>query len=141
MRNDVLFEADVEDLKQMDRVKRVRRSIALFAAQFLFIILLVSSLGIYGVFVFLILVFTFLPMPMVPTPSSYKIKKDGVIVLDRGKPFTLNRRHRLHADEKRKFVSIKSRWRGEVLRLHASKPKKVMKMLESLIQKAKTKAS
>ena len=136
MKNDVLYEANVEDLKQMDRGKRVRRTVILFAAQFIFIFLLTDFLGIYGIIVFLIAAFTILPKSMVPTPSSYKIRKDGVIVLDRGKPFTFNRRHTLQVDEYRKFVSIKSRWRGEDLKLYTPKPKKVMKILESLIQKA-----
>lgn len=136
MRNDVLYEVNVEDLKHMDRAKRIKRSAVLFATQFLFIILLTSFLGIYGVIVYLIAAFTVLPKAMVPTPSSYKIKKDGVIVLDRGRPFTLNKRHRLHMNEDRKFVSIKSRWKGEDLKLYTPKPKRVMKILESLLQKA-----
>ncbi|NIN51675.1 MAG: DUF2208 domain-containing protein [Nitrososphaeria archaeon] len=136
MRNEILFEANVEDLKKIDKIKRVQRSVALFAIQFLFIALLASFFGIIAVILFLIAMFTFLPVPMVPTPSSYKIKKDGVIILDRGRPFTINKRHRLHVDENRKFVSIKQRWRGEVLKLYTPKPKTVMKILEKLIQKS-----
>jgi uncharacterized membrane protein len=133
MVEEALYEANVASLKKADRRNRLFKSFLIFALEVIFILYLYFLLPLMlMIVVFFLLSFTFMPAPFFPTPSSYKIREGGVILYDR-RVFSLRRAHRIKVNEKRKFVSILHRWRGEVLRLYSPEPGKVLKALEKSI--------
>jgi len=131
----VLYEVDATALKRADRRKRILRSAAMFIFQLAFIFILASIFGIFGMLIFILAVYVFLPAPFIPTPSKYKITKQGVI-LDERRMFSFKKESKLRANEERKFVSILHRRKGETLRLYTHEPKKLIKILDKLIPKS-----
>jgi uncharacterized membrane protein len=93
---------------------------------------LVFLLGIIGIIIFFLAVFMFLPIPFVMTPDRYKIAGKGA-VLDERRFFSFKKGLKLSINEERKFVSIRHRWKGEVLRLYTPEPRKVYEIVENLI--------
>jgi uncharacterized membrane protein len=128
----VLYEADVKDLKLADRGRRNLRSALVFIGEMAVIFPLVFLLGIIGIIIFFLAVFMFLPIPFVMTPDRYKIAGKGA-VLDERRFFSFKKGLKLSINEERKFVSIRHRWKGEVLRLYTPEPRKVYEIVENLI--------
>ncbi|MBO3755242.1 MAG: DUF2208 family protein [Candidatus Brockarchaeota archaeon] len=129
---EVLYEADVRNLKLADRGKRNLRSALIFVGEMAIIFPLVFLLGIIGIIIFFLAIFTFLPIPFVMTPSRYKIGSKGA-VLDERRFFSFRKGLKLTVNEERKFVSLRHRWKGEVLRLYTPEPRKVYEIIENLI--------
>ena len=128
----VLYEVDATDLKMADRKKRITGSAGIFAAELLLIIFIAYLLDIWAIPLIILLV-TFLPSPFVPIPSKYKITNQGVS-LNGKNVFQMRPDHKLVANEIRKFVSVRHRRRGEVLKLYTPDSEKVMKILDKLIK-------
>ena len=135
-RKSAIYEVDAASLKAADRTKRVLRAVAVIALQLAFLFLLTWLIGLYALVVYLIAALTFLPNPVVPTPSKYKITSDGVLFDNGRKIFVLREGYRLKLNEERRFVSVLQRWRGEIFRLYTPEPRKVLKILDQLIQRA-----
>lgn len=132
---EILYDVDVTDLKMIDRRKRILSSTFIFIYQMAFILILALIIDIWAIFAFLLILY-FLPAPFIPAPAKYKITSQGV-KFDERRIFSFKKAYRLRADEKRKFVSILHRWRGEILRLYTPEPKKVMEILAKLLPKSK----
>jgi len=128
----ILYEAEVTELKLADQRKRAYRSILMAICESLFFVLLCGLLGIiFGITIFLAALFVFLPPLFIITPSRYQLTSQGIINNDQTfSPF--RKGYHLHINEKRNFVSISHRWKGEILRLYSREPKRIFKILEQL---------
>lgn len=132
MTTGVLYETDVYDLKRADRRKRTQRAAAHLVAELALIILLVHLTDIFGLIVYVVAVTTLLPSPFIDCPSKYQITNVGV-VYGGGKVFSFRRDHKVTASKERQFVSIRRRWKGEVLRLYTGQPEEVSEVLSKAI--------
>ncbi len=130
----VLYEIDAVDLKSSDRGKRILRSTGLFVLQMALVLGLFLLIGIWAIFILILATYVFLPSPIIPVPSRYKITAKGIII-DNRSIFPLRKDYKLRFNEKRSFVSILHRWRGEIIRLYTPEPEKVTNILDKLISK------
>jgi len=129
---ETLYEIEASDLKTADRRMRILRSVGIFILEMLLLLGLFMVFGLLAIAIFLLAVFLFLPSPAVIVPARYRITNAGVIH-DRAKMIPFKRNYKVRMNEKRKFVSMLHRRRGEFLRLYTPEPSRVLQIVSESI--------
>jgi hypothetical protein len=130
----VLYEVDATHLKMVDRNKRILGSVVTFTLELGLIVLLAIFLEYLALPLFILILY-FFPSPLILAPSKYKITNEGV-VFDGHNVVPLKPKYELQTDQNGKFVSIRRRWKVEVVRLYTPELEKVLKILDDLIKKS-----
>jgi len=132
---EILYEEEVSDLKSVDKGRRIFRTIAIFVLEIIFILGMALALGILvSAIIFLIAVVLVIPAPILITPSHYRVMKHG-IDCDGRKMMPIKKDYRSSMNERRKYVSILHKRRGEIIRLYAKDPSKLLGIFRSNILK------
>ncbi len=132
---EILYEEEVSDLKSADKGRRIFRTIAIFVLEIFFILGMALALGILvSAIIFLIAVVLVIPAPILVTPSHYRVMKHG-IDCDGRKMMPIKKDYRASLNERRKFVSILHKRRGEIIRLYSKDPSKLLGVFRSHILK------
>lgn len=132
---EILYEAEVSDLKSADKGRRILRTITIFVLEILFIWGMALALSIVvSAIIFLIAVVLIIPAPILMTPSHYRVMKHG-IDCDGRKMMPIKKDYRANMNERRKYVSILHKRRGEIIRLYAKDPSKLLGIFRSSILK------
>ncbi len=129
---ETLYEIEASDLKTADRRMRILRSVGIFILEMLLLLGLFMVFGLLAIAIFLLAVLLFLPSPAVIVPAKYRITSAGVIH-DRAKMIPFKRNYKVRMNEKRKFVSMLHRRRGEFLRLYTPEPSRVLQIVSESI--------
>jgi len=129
---ETLYEIEASDLKTADRRMRILRSVGIFILEMLLLLGLFMVFGLLAIAIFLLAVFLFLPSPAVIVPAKYRITSAGVIH-DGAKMIPFKRNYKVRMNEKRKFVSMLHRRRGEFLRLYTPEPSRVLQIVSESI--------
>ncbi len=134
--SEILYEAEVSDLKSADKGRRILRSISIFILEILFLLGMSIIFGniIIPAIIFIVAVILIIPTPILMTPSSYRVMKHG-IDCDGRRLIPIKKDYKATMNEKRKFVSILHKRRGEIIRLYAREPSKLLGILRSSILK------
>jgi len=126
---EVLYNAEVTQLKSIDKSRRLLRTILIFIFELGFLFFISYFLGIFiAIIFFLISVILFIPSPMLITPSNYRVMKKGVQI-DGGKLIPFKRGYKASMNEDRSYVSILHPRRGELIRLYTNEPSKLLGIL------------
>lgn len=139
MKPKVLYHADVTDLKIADRKKRILFASILIIAHLTLVFVVALFIGLWAILVYILLMYLFLPSPVVLAPSRYNINSQG-LKIDESKTFPLKKNYTFRPNGNRKFVSIRNRRKGELLRLYTPEPEKVAEILENLVKKLERKS-
>ncbi len=131
--NDILYEAretDVVPQKLADRRRNTITVVTYITLQIILVLLLSVTLGLVGVIGFAFLVFL-LPSALVPMPVRYKITRSGILWGRRR--LRLAKISKVQLNEKRSFISLMPKGRGESLRLYAREPQEIYRILTGLL--------
>ena len=131
METEVLYAFDATDLKRADRSRRVFWLLITSIAQLAPILVLWIFLNMWAIVVYALISYLFLPIPIAPAPRRYEITNEGVRTNSRD-TFVFNEFHSIDLNSQRRFVSIRRRHKGEVLRLYTPDLDKVMNALGEL---------
>ena len=134
MKNKVLYEANVSELKKAQRRKIISEKLSVFVFMIAVLLIMLYLLGPYIIIGFILAIFLFYPYPFIP--NRYKITELAIICNEkRVIPFKkLNpRRYTLQLNKNENYVSIQHRIRGEFLRLYTNEPQKVHDVLTRLM--------
>ena len=131
---EILYEAEVSNLKLADRGRRLLRMMTIFVLEILFLLGMSLIFGniIIPAIIFLVAVVLLIPTPILMAPGSYRLMKHG-IDCDGRRLIPLKKSYRATMNGRRKFVSILHKRRGEIIRLYTSDPKKLLGILRSSI--------
>jgi len=133
---ETLYEIDASGLKRADRSMRIFRSVGIFILEMAFLLGLFMVFGLLAIAIFLLAVILFLPSPAVIVLGKYRITGAGVIH-DEAKMIPFKRNYKVRMNEKRKFVSMLHRRRGEFLRLYTPEPSTVLQIVSESISTSK----
>jgi hypothetical protein len=131
---ETLYEIEASGLKRADRSMRIFRSVAIFILEIVFLLGLFMVFDLLAIAIFLLAVILFLPSPAVMVPAKYRITSAGVIH-DKAKMIPFKRSYKVRMNEKRRFVSMLHRRRGEFLRLYTPEPSRVLQIVSESISK------
>lgn len=134
MEPSILYEKDSHELKAKDQKRRILEFISLFALEISVLGILLNLFGLAVIPAYLLAVVVFLPSPLITVPGAYKISSTSIIC-DGRKIITLRKGNKLRLNEKRGYVSILHRMKGEFLRLYTDEPERVYALLDNLLSK------
>lgn len=129
---EILYEAEVEQLKSADKGRRIFRTILIFVLEILFLLGLALIFGniLVPAIIFMICVLIFIPSPMLIAPSKYRVMKHGVDCNGR-RTVPFKKGYKANMNLQRKFVSILHNRRGELIRLYTNEPKKLLSIIRN----------
>jgi len=134
LNSQVVYQADVADLKLKHRRKRILEIAFILTFDILILVLLFSFLEWYAIPLFFLGVLLFFPSPYVSIPDKYAITEEGSIHIGK-RTLQLSKRHKLSVNMKDEFVSVSGGFGHELLRLYTSEPDKVNTLLSGIIKK------
>ena len=79
----ILYEDEVRDIKEMDKVRRWERTIFMLLLQMGMLFALYVFLSLIGLIIGMLLLFFIFPPPFITIPSRYKVTKEGIF-MDKG---------------------------------------------------------
>ena len=130
--SEVIYDAEVTDVKLRHRRKRVFEIIFILGFEIVLLIFLFSFLGWYSIPLYLVGALLFFPSPYIRIPDKYKVTKNGLIYTGE-KVIRLKKKYKLRMNEKDEFVSVCSSLGQEFLRLYTPKPDRLYQLLNGLI--------
>jgi uncharacterized membrane protein len=123
---EVLYNAEVTQLKSADKGRRILRTVLIFIFELGFLFFISYFLGfVFAIIFFIISVVIFIPSPMLITPSNYRVMKNGVQI-ESGKLIPFKKGYKASMNEDRSYVSILHPRRGELIRLYTNEPSKLL---------------
>lgn len=127
--NVVLYNAEVTQLKSVDKSRRFLRTVLIFIFELGFLFFISYFLGfVFAIIFFIISIIIFIPSPMLITPDNYRVIRNGVQI-DGGKLIPFKKGYKASMNEDRNYVSIMHPRRGELIRLYTNEPSKLLGIL------------
>jgi uncharacterized membrane protein len=128
----VLFEDEVSDLKAADKAKRWGRAVLLLVGQMALLLALYLFLRLIGLFIGMILLFFVIPSPFISAPNRYRVTNLGLSI-DRGTlRFSSKLKLGLKINRERRYVAILRKNR-EIMWLYSHDVERLYNVLTELI--------
>lgn len=128
----ILFEDEVGDLKAIDKSKRWGRAILLLTGQMALLLGLYLFLRLIGLFIGMILLFFVIPSPFISAPNRYKVTNLGLSI-DKGTlRFSSKLRLGLKINRERNYVAILRKNR-EIMWLYSHDVERLYNILSELL--------
>jgi uncharacterized membrane protein len=127
----VLFKDSVEDLKELDKMRRRGWSILVLFAQFGLVLVFFVLFDIFGLIAAFFLLLFVMPRPFVLVPSSYSITKDSIIY-DGGAKVTLDHRFRVKLNKDKSYVAVLKR-NKEMMWLYSHDAERLYNILDKIL--------
>jgi len=130
----VIYEENVTQLAANDLKNRRIETFVYVIIELVLLSLIIYFVGLILLPLYFIIAFFILPLPKIWVPKYYQITVDGIIIENK-MIIKYDKIQSIFVNDARKYISLRRRFRSEMVKLYSMDPKKLNELIKSLILK------